>query len=112
MQSGRALESIPQMTVFDVRAALEAKEDLVVLDVRRKGERTDGYIEGSIHQPLDTLGQHLDDYRLDSPTAVHCKGGYRSAIAASLLQAHGFKHVANVTGGMDAWNAAQLPLVR
>ncbi len=45
------------------------------------------------------------------PIAVHCKGGYRSMIASSLLQRAGFKHVANVIGGFDAWEQAKLPCV-
>jgi len=42
---------------------------------------------------------------------VHCKGGYRSMIACSLLQRAGFQNVVNVTGGFDAWQQARLPLV-
>jgi hydroxyacylglutathione hydrolase len=43
--------------------------------------------------------------------AVHCKSGYRSMIACSLLQRAGYRNVINVVGGLDAWQAAQLPLV-
>ena len=45
------------------------------------------------------------------PIAVHCKGGYRSMIAASLLQRAGFRHIINVSGGFDAWQGANLPVV-
>jgi rhodanese-related sulfurtransferase len=45
------------------------------------------------------------------PVAVYCKGAYRSAIAASLLQRAGFEQVMNVTGGFDAWSACHLPFV-
>ena len=48
----------------------------------------------------------------DAPVAVHCKGGYRSMIASSLLQRAGFKHVVNVIGGFDAWQDANLPVAR
>jgi hydroxyacylglutathione hydrolase len=48
----------------------------------------------------------------DRPVAVHCKGGYRSAIAASLLRRAGFQRVVNVTGGFDAWSAAGLPVAQ
>jgi rhodanese-related sulfurtransferase len=43
---------------------------------------------------------------------VHCKGGYRSAVAASLLRRAGFQQVVNVTGGFDAWKAAGLPVAQ
>jgi hydroxyacylglutathione hydrolase len=47
----------------------------------------------------------------DLPIAVHCKSGYRSVIAGSLLQRAGFKNVVNVIGGFDAWQQAKLPTV-
>jgi hydroxyacylglutathione hydrolase len=47
----------------------------------------------------------------DTPIAVHCQGGTRSAIAASILQAEGFTNVANLTGGIRAWESAGLPVV-
>ena len=50
------------------------------------------------------------DLPRDTPVAVHCQGGTRSAIAASLLQRQGFTDVANVTGGIEAWKAANLPI--
>jgi hydroxyacylglutathione hydrolase len=46
------------------------------------------------------------------PIAVHCKSGYRSAIAASLLLRAGFRQVVNVTGGFDAWKTARLPVAQ
>jgi hydroxyacylglutathione hydrolase len=46
----------------------------------------------------------------NAPLAVHCKSGYRSAIACSLLQRAGFENVINVIGGFDAWQQAQLPV--
>jgi hydroxyacylglutathione hydrolase len=47
----------------------------------------------------------------NAPLAVHCKSGYRSMIASSLLRRAGFKHVQNVVGGFDAWEQAKLPCV-
>ncbi len=47
----------------------------------------------------------------DAAVAVHCKGGYRSMIASSLLQRAGFKNVINLAGGFDAWQQAKLPSV-
>jgi hydroxyacylglutathione hydrolase len=52
-------------------------------------------------------GQALDPNR---PLAVHCKSGYRSSIASSLLQRAGFRQVLNVTGGFDAWTAQKFPV--
>ena len=63
------------------------------------------------HKPLEGLTSALGDLDRSEPAAVCCKGVYRSAIAASLLQRAGFQQRMNVTGGFDAWNACHLPLV-
>jgi hypothetical protein len=52
----------------------------------------------------------MDDLDAQRPVAVHCKGGYRSSMATSLLRRAGFRQVMNVTGGFDAWKAAGLPV--
>jgi len=63
-------------------------QDLAVLDVRRSPERARAHITGSVHVPLHELPGHLRDLP-DRPLWVHCQGGYRACIAASLLQAAG-----------------------
>jgi rhodanese-related sulfurtransferase len=65
---------------------------------------------------LETPGHTIESVSIcdldhDRPIAVHCKGGYRSAIAASLIQRAGFENVMNVIGGFDAWRACGLPAV-
>lgn len=65
-------------------AELGEHPDRVVLDVRRAGERRDGHLEGSVHVPLGDLLDRLDEVP-DQPLVVHCAGGYRASIAASLL---------------------------
>jgi hydroxyacylglutathione hydrolase len=67
------------------------------------------------HVPLARLGEEVDRVRAlahDRPVVVHCQGGTRSAIAASVLQARGVKDVANLVGGFAAWRAAGLPVQR
>jgi hydroxyacylglutathione hydrolase len=60
--------------------------------------------------PLNHLTQHLADLPRDRPILVYCAGGYRSSIAASLLQRHGFADVTEIAGGLAAWEAAHLPM--
>jgi rhodanese-related sulfurtransferase len=81
----------------------EWRQSKLVLDVRETHERSEGFIPGSISIPLPELAQRLGELDRRAGIAVHCRGGYRSAIASSLLQAAGFEHVVNVTGGFDAW---------
>ena len=82
-----------------------------VLDVRREPEWEAGHIEGASWWPLDNFKVAPPEIDRNIPIAVHCKGGYRSMIACSLLQRAGFLNVVNVVGGFDAWQQARLPIV-
>jgi glyoxylase-like metal-dependent hydrolase (beta-lactamase superfamily II)/rhodanese-related sulfurtransferase len=84
---------------------------LDVLDVRREGEWQAGHIAQVPCRALDTFPQGLPSIDGDRPVAVHCKGGYRSMIACSLLERAGHRNIINVAGGFDAWHAAGLPEV-
>jgi hydroxyacylglutathione hydrolase len=79
-----------------------------VLDVRREGEWQAGHIAGVECRALDTFPHGLPAMDGKRPVAVHCKSGYRSMIACSLLERAGHRNVINVAGGFDAWHAAGL----
>ena len=81
------------------------------LDIRREAEFQAGHIEDADWHPLDRFKAALPDIPNDAPVAVHCKGGYRSLIACSLLQRAGYHNVVDVVGGLDAWEAASIPTV-
>jgi hydroxyacylglutathione hydrolase len=108
IQSGLDLDYIPQITVQDF-AELKQKEDVRVLDVRERGELSTGVIEGSISIPLGELVARAGELERDKLIVVHCKGGYRSSIATSVLRRAGFRDVANLTGGFDAWQISGHP---
>ena len=82
-----------------------------VLDVRREGEWQAGHITQARQFPLDTFPQGLPPLDDNLPVAVHCKGGYRSMIACSLLERAGHGNILNLVGGFDAWHSAGLPEV-
>jgi glyoxylase-like metal-dependent hydrolase (beta-lactamase superfamily II)/rhodanese-related sulfurtransferase len=105
-RAGFDLAQLPQMTVREL-----ATDDhiLQVLDVRRQGEWEAGHIPGAHWYPLDRFKAALPPLDRNVMTAVHCKSGYRSMIASSLLKRAGYKDVINVIGGFDAWEQAQLP---
>jgi hydroxyacylglutathione hydrolase len=88
-----------------------AKEGATVqiVDVRRPSEWDGGHIPSAKLLPLHKLESMMDQLDRDRPIAVHCKGGYRSAIACSLLERAGFTNAMNVIGGFDAWRACGLP---
>jgi hydroxyacylglutathione hydrolase len=74
-----------------------------LIDVRNPGERELGCIPGSQHIPLAQLRIRLDEVSPDKPIVVHCAGGWRSSVAASLLRANGFEGVSDLAGGYNAW---------
>jgi len=82
----------------------------VMVDVRAPAERQQRHIAGSVSIPLNHLGERLSELPRDRPILVYCAGGYRSSIAASLLQSHGFQRVSELAGGIAAWDAGHLPL--
>lgn len=102
--SGHALHSVPQVSVEEL-AELRGT-GIVVLDVREPGEVAAGAMEDSIRIPLGQLSGRTQELDREKPLVVHCKGGYRSSIATSILARDGFEQVANLTGGFDAWKAA------
>jgi hydroxyacylglutathione hydrolase len=89
---------------------LPADDGRVIIDVRGQTEWDAGHMPQARHLFLGNLSELARDIPHDTPLAVHCQGGTRSAIAASVLQAQGFTDVANVTGGFRAWEAAGLPV--
>lgn len=104
---GFQLDYIPQITVQEfVELRDEEAGRIEVLDVREPGEVAGGAIEGSLHIPLGKLAARTDELDPGKLLVVHCKGGYRSSIATSILRRAGFRDVANLTGGFDAWKTA------
>jgi rhodanese-related sulfurtransferase len=81
-----------------------------VLDVRNAGELLTGAIPGALHIPLAQLPRRLDEVPRDRPVVVHCAGGYRSSVAASVLRRAGWTDVSDVLGGFNAWAANRQPV--
>jgi rhodanese-related sulfurtransferase len=109
-QAGTPVATLQEASVDQVNAWLRSG-DADLFDVRREGEWKASHIEGAVWSPLDTLNSNLPALAKDRRIAVHCKSGYRSAIACSVLQRAGFQNVVNVLGGIDAWQAANLPTI-
>jgi glyoxylase-like metal-dependent hydrolase (beta-lactamase superfamily II)/rhodanese-related sulfurtransferase len=107
--AGLPIAEVPQLTVQSLNDRLRG-HDLHVLDVRRQPEWQAGHIADAAWWPLDNFKVSPPEIDRNAPTAVHCKGGYRSMIACSLLQRAGFNNVINLIGGFDAWQQANLPV--
>ena len=74
-----------------------------VLDVRTDQERKEGGIEPSLHIPLNHLAERIHAVPRDRTIVVYCQSGYRSSIAASLLEQQGISRVVDLIGGFEAW---------
>ncbi|MFF8945733.1 rhodanese-like domain-containing protein [Streptomyces sp. NPDC014864] len=94
-----------RLTADELRWLLESDEPPLVLDVRNAGEREAGFIDGSLHIPLAELARRIDEIPAGRPLVVHCAGGHRSSIAASLLRHKGRADVSDLLGGYAAWSA-------
>jgi glyoxylase-like metal-dependent hydrolase (beta-lactamase superfamily II)/rhodanese-related sulfurtransferase len=113
-----SLASRPDLTTTTERisAALAAERMTgptppIVVDVRTPTERRQKQIPESISLPLNQLNERLDELPKGRPLLVHCAGGYRSSVAASLLQPKGYE-LSELAGGIAAWEAAGLPVER
>lgn len=105
--AGLPLAMMRQITVQDLH---EAHGEFQIVDVRRPAEWKSGHIVGAELHPLDSLGAAAGRLDHSRPAAVHCKSGYRSTIACSVMEAAGIPEPVNVIGGFDAWSAAGFPV--
>ncbi|MBN8544691.1 MAG: MBL fold metallo-hydrolase [Ignavibacteria bacterium] len=106
--SGLELETLQQFTCKDLE---DHRDEIFILDVRNESERIAARIEGSHHIFAGWLTEHVGSLPSDKTIVVHCAGGDRSAIAASLLMSMGFENVANLTGGINAWIQSGHPVL-
>src|SRR5437868_2386067 len=83
----------------------------LLLDVRNPREWATKHIDGSVNIPLNHLQERIAEIPRDRRIAIHCAGGYRSSIAASILQRYGITNLTEMAGGLVAWEAARLSVV-
>jgi len=103
-----AIDTIPQASARDVAAMLE-EGAVHVIDVRGHAEWEAGHLPNVGNIPVGYLPDHINEIPTDRPVVVQCQAGARSAIAASVLKAHGVPRVINLVGGYNAWRRAGLP---
>jgi glyoxylase-like metal-dependent hydrolase (beta-lactamase superfamily II)/rhodanese-related sulfurtransferase len=112
----RSLESRTDLTATTERVSAPvsadrvARGEAILVDVRTPRERDQKHVAGSLSLPLNHLAERASELPADRALLLHCAGGYRSSIAASLLQRLGFTRVSEMAGGIAAWEAANLPV--
>jgi rhodanese-related sulfurtransferase len=94
-----------------VAEELASPDPPLLLDIRNPREWVTKHIDGSVNVPLNHLQERIAEIPRDRRIAVHCAGGYRSSIAASILHQYGITNLIEMAGGLAAWDAAKLPVV-
>ena len=97
------VEQLSRLSVAALAERIKTLPNLVLIDVRNPGEVATGSIDGARNISLPALLSSIDQLDPAAPTIVYCAGGYRSAIASSLLRSHGFSDVSDLIGGYTAW---------
>ncbi len=109
-ETGQPQATLPQVTAAEV-AEQVCRGELAVIDVREVDEFTRGHLPHARNIPLGAVPGSITALPADRPLVLQCQSGFRSAIAASWLAAHGHRCVSNLVGGYVAWRAAGLPTV-
>ncbi|MBN8824208.1 MULTISPECIES: MBL fold metallo-hydrolase [unclassified Spirosoma] len=99
--SGKEVDTIASISANELADRLE-QGPIPVIDVRKPGEFTAEHIDGAKNVPLDYISEHMAEFPKNEPFYVHCAGGYRSMMAASILKSRGYDNVIDVAGGFGA----------
>ncbi|MBK8968891.1 MAG: MBL fold metallo-hydrolase [Saprospiraceae bacterium] len=108
-KAGEEVDTLDEITAENFAAKFNGS-NLNVLDVRRASEYKTEHLVGANNFPLDFINQNMSAVKADNTYYLHCAGGYRSVIAASILKARGFDQLVNVRGGYKA--LSETPLKR
>lgn len=105
---GYAVDVVPSVSAGEFAEAVH--EGAHILDVRRPNEYSVAHVRGALNVPLRDIESMLGGVDKDTPYYVHCAGGYRSMVAASILKARGFSRVTNVLGGFGLIRNTNVPI--
>lgn len=106
--AGMEIDTIKSITA-DEFAQIRNNETIKVMDVRKNSEYLSEHVIDAENAPLDDINKHLAEFSGDETSYVHCAGGYRSVIAASILKSRGIHNVVDVKGGFGAIKNTDVP---
>ena len=107
--AGKEVDTIASTTADEVAKKLEDDVDFEILDVRKPTEYLSQHAAGATNFPLDYLNKNMDRLDRQQTYYLHCLGGYRSMIAASILRARGFRNLVDIQKGWRAIEASAMP---
>ncbi|ADF53338.1 metallo-beta-lactamase superfamily protein [Zunongwangia profunda SM-A87] len=105
---GKDVDTINRITAEELEQKM--KQDIVIIDVRKKSEFDSEHIKGVVNVPLNQINQHLEKFPKEQEFVLHCAGGYRSMIAASILQQRGWSQLTDVIGGFKSIKETTIPV--
>ncbi|MCU0437441.1 MAG: MBL fold metallo-hydrolase [Raineya sp.] len=108
-KSGKEIDTIESITAQTFEERLQTDKTAKVIDVRKSSEYTAQHVEGANFAPLAQINEHLADFEENKTNYIHCAGGYRSVIAASILKARGIHNIVNIAGGFKAIEQTNIP---
>ncbi len=108
--AGKEVDTIESISAQEL-AARRKQGALKIMDVRKPGEWNAAHLKEAEHAPLAEINDHMAAFSTSAPNYIHCAGGYRSMIAASILKARGISNVVDIAGGFGAIKTTGLPLV-
>ncbi|MCZ4409557.1 MBL fold metallo-hydrolase [Cryomorphaceae bacterium 1068] len=105
--SGKEVDSVKRLSPEEFAAKYDEKP--LVFDVRKKSEFDSEHVVDAVNVPLNQINDHLAEFPKDKPFMVHCAGGYRSMIAASILKQRGWDNFVDIRGGFKEIAETKVP---
>jgi hydroxyacylglutathione hydrolase len=106
--SGKDVDTVNRITASEFSSAVDVKNDKIV-DIRKESEYSAEHVENAYSKPLAAVNEWIKDINPKEHFFMHCAGGYRSMIAASILQARGFRNFTEIAGGFKAIAETTVP---
>ena len=106
--AGKEVDTINRITAEELEQKMN--QDIVIIDVRKKSEFDSEHIKGVVNVPLNQINQYLEKFPKEQEFVLHCAGGYRSMIAASILQQRGWSQLTDVIGGFKSIKETTIPV--
>ncbi|MDX2304372.1 MAG: MBL fold metallo-hydrolase [Microscillaceae bacterium] len=108
--AGKELDTLKSITAEELQKIMETDPAAKVVDVRKPTEFDSEHISDALNLPLDFINEVMSDFQKEETYYLHCAGGYRSVIMASILKSRGFDQLVNIEGGFAAIKETTIPV--
>lgn len=108
--AGKELDTLKSITAEELQKIMETDPAAKVIDVRKPTEFDSEHVSDALNLPLDFINEVMSDFQKEETYYLHCAGGYRSVIMASILKSRGFDQLVNIEGGFAAIKETTIPV--